>query len=157
MQRLAAVLICCRQVKCKGPAIFCGTVTVFAPATRGSWQVFLFNGLAFASLFVILKRDIFAYLFTLSLSLMAYDWVKASTSAFTQDIMFYLVIATGVLGMFFLLPYVKKLVDRLGLVPMISMTLARTESRSMPSDSRPRAATPSPSCISPSRMCSVPM
>ena len=41
--------------------------------------------------------------------------------------------------------------------PMISSTWARTASSEMPSDSSALAATPSPSWIRPSRMCSVPM
>ena len=41
--------------------------------------------------------------------------------------------------------------------PMISSTWLRTASSEMPSDSSALAATPSPSWISPSRMCSVPM
>jgi hypothetical protein len=41
--------------------------------------------------------------------------------------------------------------------PMISSTWLRTPSREMPSDSSALAATPSPSWMSPSRMCSVPM
>ena len=40
--------------------------------------------------------------------------------------------------------------------PMISSTCARTASRLMPSDSSALAATPSPSWMRPSRMCSVP-
>jgi len=102
-------------------AAFCGAVSVFSPAVAGSWRVFLVNGIVFAALFLILRQDLFAFLLTLSLSLMAYDWVKASTSRFTQDVLFYLVIGTGVLGVFFLLPYLKRLVDRLGALPMISI------------------------------------
>ncbi len=41
--------------------------------------------------------------------------------------------------------------------PMISSTWLRTASREMPRDSRALAATPSPSWMRPSRMCSVPM
>ncbi len=100
---------------------FCGILSVFGPATEGSWRVFLINGIVFACLFLLLRQDIFAYLITLALSLMAYDWVKASTSSFTQDAMFYLVIASAVLGLFFLLPHLKRLVVRLGSIPMISI------------------------------------
>ena len=46
---------------------------------------------------------------------------------------------------------------RLAPWPMSSSTWLRTAFKEMPSDSRPLAATPSPSWISPSRMCSVPM
>ena len=41
--------------------------------------------------------------------------------------------------------------------PMISSTCCRTASRLIPSDSSVLAATPSPSRMRPSRMCSVPM
>ncbi len=100
---------------------FCGLLSLFGPATEDSWLVFLVNGIVFACLFLLLRQDIFAYLITLALSLMAYDWVKASTSSFTQDILFYLVIGAAVLGLFFLLPHVKRLVIRLGSMPMISI------------------------------------
>ena len=42
-------------------------------------------------------------------------------------------------------------------MPMVSSTFSRTASSEIPSDSSALAATPSPSWISPSRMCSVPM
>lgn len=100
---------------------FCGLLSVFAPATEDSWVVFLVNGIVFACLFLLVRQDIFAYLITLALSLMAYDWVKASTSSFTTDVLFYLVIAAAVLGLFFLLPHLKRLVVRLGSMPMISI------------------------------------
>ena len=100
---------------------FCGAVSLFTPASGGSWGVFLVNGIVFATLFLILRAEVFAYLLTLSLSLMAYDWVKASTSPFTQDLLFYLVIGAAVLGVFFLLPYLKRLVGRLGVLPMVGV------------------------------------
>ncbi|NQT53683.1 NapC/NirT family cytochrome c, partial [bacterium] len=65
--------------------------------------------------------DIFAFLLTLSFSLMAYDWVKASTSQFTQDVLFYLVIGSAVLGSIFLLPHLKRVLDRLGALPLFSI------------------------------------
>ncbi|MFW6163503.1 MAG: NapC/NirT family cytochrome c, partial [Planctomycetota bacterium] len=99
----------------------CGIVSLLQPAGEGSWQVFLVGGVVFTALFLILRQDVFAYLLTLSLALLAYDWVKASTSTFTQDVFFYLVIGTAVLGVFFLLPLVKRLADRVGTVPMISI------------------------------------
>jgi len=102
-------------------AAFCGLVSLFSPAAQGTWVVFLVNGIVFAALFLILRKDLFAFLLTLALALMAYDWVKASTSRFTQDVLFYLVIGTGVLGTFYLLPYLKRLVDRLGTLPMFSI------------------------------------
>jgi len=102
-------------------ASFCGVVSVFSPVAQGSWHIFLVCGIVFAALFLILRQDVFAFLLTLSFALLTYDWVKASTSRFTQDVLFYLVIGVCVLGAFFLLPYAKRLVDRLGTLPMISV------------------------------------
>ena len=100
---------------------FCGAASLFSASAEGYWRVFLVNGVVFASLLLILRKDIFAYLVTLSLALMAYDWVKASTTLFTQDVLFYLVIGIAVLGVFFVLPYLKNLVVRLGLLPMFAI------------------------------------
>ena len=102
-------------------AVFCGLVSLFGPGVEGSWGVFLINGIVFACLFLILRQDVFAYLITLALCLMAFDWVKASTSSFTQDVLFYLVIGAAVLGSFFLLPHLRKLVGRMTALPMISI------------------------------------
>jgi len=102
-------------------AILCGAVTLFAPAEEGTWGVFLVNCVVFTALYVILRQDIFVYLVTLVLSLMAFDWVKASTSEFTQDVLFYLVIGLSILGVFFLLPHIKRLLDRIGMVPVFSI------------------------------------
>jgi nitrate/TMAO reductase-like tetraheme cytochrome c subunit len=52
---------------------------------------------------------------------MAFDWSKTSTSRFTQDVLFYLVIAAVVLGGLFLLPHLKRAIQRLGTVPMFSI------------------------------------
>ena len=102
-------------------AACCCAVSLSGPAVGGSWSIYLANGLVFALLFLILRQDILAYLLTLSLSLMAYDWVKASTSPFTQDVLFYLVIGAGVLGLFFLLPQLKATVNRIGALPMATI------------------------------------
>jgi len=102
-------------------ASFCGLVTVFSPVANGSWHVFLVCGIVFAALFLILRQDVFAFLLTLSFALLTYDWVKASTTRFTQDVLFYLVIGACVLGALYLLPYAKRLVDRIGTLPMISI------------------------------------
>ena len=102
-------------------AAFCGITSLFGPATVGSWRVFLVNGVAFAALFLILRKDIFVYLVTLSLALMAYDWVKSSTTHFTQDLLFYLVTGIAFLGVLFLLPYLKTWIARAGLAPMFSI------------------------------------
>jgi nitrate/TMAO reductase-like tetraheme cytochrome c subunit len=100
---------------------FCGVVSLFTPAVVDSWLMFLVNGIVFASLFMILRQDVFVYLVTLSLALMAYSWVKASTSVFTQDIMFYLVIGAAFLGAFFSLPHLKRLLVKTGSLPVFGI------------------------------------
>lgn len=100
---------------------FCGLTSLFGGSNGGAWEVFLANGVVFASLFAVMRLEILAYMVTLTLSLMAYDWVKASTSPFTQDVLFYLVIGLAALGPVFLLPALKRLVSRAGRVPMISV------------------------------------
>jgi nitrate/TMAO reductase-like tetraheme cytochrome c subunit len=102
-------------------AACCGGVSLLAPTAEGAWRVYLANGFVFALLFLMLRQDILAYLLTLSLSLIAYDWVKASTSPFTQDVLFYLVIGAGAMGLFFLLPHLKTAVDRIGALPMVGI------------------------------------
>jgi len=102
-------------------AAFCGAVSLFTPATDGSWRVFLVNGIIFTALFLILRKEVFAYLVTPWLVLMAYDWVKASTTTFTQDVLFYLVIATAVLALFHVLPLLRQWLSRLGPVAIFSI------------------------------------
>ncbi len=99
----------------------CGAVNLFAPVGEDTWRVFLVGGLVFASLFLILRKDIYQYLVTLALILMAFDWVRVSTSQFTQDVLFYIVIAAGLLGAVFALPYMKKLGNRLAAIPIFSL------------------------------------
>ncbi len=106
-------------------AVFCGIVRMVAPATAASWPIFLVSGFVFAALFLILKQDGFAYLLTLSLSLLAYDWVKSSTSLFTQDVLFYLVIGAVVLASAFLLGYIRNLLGRLGTIPIFAIFTRR--------------------------------
>ena len=102
-------------------AIFCGAVSLFGPPVPGSWLVFLINGVVYAVLFLLLKKDIFAYLVTLSLLLLTFQWVKASTTSFTQELFFYLVLAAFFLVALYLMPYLKKLIDRIGLLPIFSI------------------------------------
>ncbi|NOY82030.1 MAG: hypothetical protein GXP31_13620 [Kiritimatiellaeota bacterium] len=111
-----ALFVCATMV-----ALVAGGLSVVSPAASGSWGVFLVVGAAFAALLLLLHRSIFAYLLTLSLSLMAYDWIRLSTSHFTQDLLFYLVAGIGVLGVFFALPYLRRGVDRLNLLPLFSI------------------------------------
>ena len=106
-------------------ACFCGLVKMSAPASAGAWHVFLTSGMVFAALFLILRQDVFAYLLTLSLSLLAYDWVRSTTSLFTQDVLFYLVIGGVVIGVLFILPYVRKRVGQMGTVPIFSIFTRR--------------------------------
>lgn len=102
-------------------ALFSGAASLMAPGAEGAWPVFLVGGLVFACLFLILRENIFAYLVTLSLSLMAYDWVKLTTTHYTQDLFVYLLIAVAVLGVFFLLPYMKKVVIQSLSLPLFSI------------------------------------
>jgi nitrate/TMAO reductase-like tetraheme cytochrome c subunit len=104
-------------------ALFSGAASLITPdvAGAGTWRVFLVGGLVFASLFLILRENIFAYLVTLSLSLMAYDWVRLTTSHYTQDLFVYLLIAVAVLGVFFLLPYMKKVAIQWLSLPLFSI------------------------------------
>ena len=100
---------------------YCGIVSLFTPGAVDAWRLFLVNGIIFACLFLILRHDVFVYLVTLSLSLMAYSWVKISTNVFTQDVLFYLVIGAAMLGAFFSMPHLKRVIVRTGAVPMISI------------------------------------
>ena len=102
-------------------ASFCCVVRILAPVTDTSWLVFLISGVAFVCLFLILREDIFAYLLSMALALMGYDWLRGTSSIFTVDIFFYLAIAGAVLGMAFLLPHLVKRITRLGTVPMFSL------------------------------------
>lgn len=106
-------------------ACFCGLVKMSAPASVGTWHVFLTSGMVFACLFLILRQDIFAYLLTLSLSLLAYDWVRSSTSMFTQDVLFYLVIGGVVIAVLFILPYVRRRIGQMGTVPIFNIFTRR--------------------------------
>lgn len=102
-------------------AVAAGAANVYSVAGADTWWVYLMTGSVFTALFVLRREDIFAYLLTLSLTLLTYDWVKASTSGFTQDVLFYLVIGVLVMGTFFLLPYLKRLLERGPALPMISI------------------------------------
>lgn len=104
---------------------FCSLVRISAPAMAASWHVFLPAGMVFACLFLILRQDVFAYMMTLSLSLLAYDWVRASTSMFTQDILFYLVIVGVVIASLFVLPYLRRFIGQMGTVPIFSIFTRR--------------------------------
>ncbi|KKK98169.1 hypothetical protein LCGC14_2645450, partial [marine sediment metagenome] len=90
-----------------------------------TWPIFMVSGVVFATLFVILRQDVFAYLLTLSLSFLAYDWVKSSTSPFTQDVLFYLIIGGVVLAAAFLLPHIRRLLGRTGVVPVFGIFTRR--------------------------------
>jgi len=102
-------------------ASFCCLVRIAGPVTDGAWLVFLCSGLAFVCLFLVQREDIYAYLLSVALALMGYNWLRGSSSVFTVDIFFYLVIAGAVLGAAFLLPHLLKWLTRLGTVPMFSL------------------------------------
>jgi nitrate/TMAO reductase-like tetraheme cytochrome c subunit len=102
-------------------ASFCCIVRILGPVTDTSWQVFLISGVAFVCLFVILREDMFAYLFSVALALMCYDWLRGTSSIFTVDIFFCLAIAGAVLAAVFLLPHLAKRITKSGFVPMFSL------------------------------------
>ncbi|MCP4263099.1 MAG: hypothetical protein GY774_37155 [Planctomycetes bacterium] len=102
-------------------ASFCCIVRFLGPVSDTSWQVFLISGVAFVCLFLILREDMFVYLLSIALALMAYDWLRGSSSIFTVHILVYLVIAGIVLAAAFLLPHLVKWLTRLGSVPMFSL------------------------------------
>ena len=102
-------------------ALAVGVIGLYVPVSHGAWLPFLLCGVVFASLFLILRQDIFAYLVTLSLSLMAYDWVRESTSHFTQDVLFYPLVVVALLSIVFLLPYLKMAANRLGALPVFAI------------------------------------
>ena len=102
-------------------ASFCCVVRILAPVTDTSWLVFLTSGVVFVCLFLIVRDDIYAYLLSVALALMGYDWLRGTGSVFTVDIFFCLAIAGSVLAMAFLLPHLVKRITRLGTVPMFSL------------------------------------
>ena len=102
-------------------ASFCCVVRILAPVTDTSWLVFLTSGVVFVCLFLIVRDDIYAYLLSVALALMGYDWLRGTSSIFTVDIFFYLAIAGALLAMAFLLPHLAKRITRLGTVPMFSL------------------------------------
>ncbi len=102
-------------------ASFCCVVRILAPVTDTSWLVFLTGGVAFVALFLFVRDDIYAYLLSVALALMGYDWLRGTSSIFTVDIFFYLAIAGALLAMAFLLPHLAKRITRLGTVPMFSL------------------------------------
>ena len=104
----------------------CGSVRLFAQVgVDASWSIFLITGIVFAVLFLIFRQDVLAYLTTLSLSLMVFDWIKASTTIFTQDVFRYLVIGAAVLAALFALPHLKRMVSRRGTLPVFSIYTRR--------------------------------
>jgi len=100
---------------------FCCVVGILAPVTDRSWLVFLASGVAFVCLFLTVRDDIYAYLLSVALALMGYDWLRGSSSIFTAHIFFYLAIAGALLATAFLLPHLLKRITRLGTVPMFSL------------------------------------
>ena len=79
-------------------ASFCCIIRILGPVTDTSWLVFMISGVSFVCLFLILREDMFAYLLSVALALMAYDWLRSGSSIFTVHILVYLVIAGIVLA-----------------------------------------------------------
>lgn len=102
-------------------ASFCCIVRILAPVTGLSWLAFLISGVVFVCLFLILRDDLYAYLLSVALALMGYDWLRGTSSVFTADIFFYLALAGAVLAATFLLPHLLRWITRLGTVPMFSL------------------------------------
>jgi nitrate/TMAO reductase-like tetraheme cytochrome c subunit len=102
-------------------ASFCCVVSILAPVTDTSWLVFLTSGVAFVSLFLIVRDDIYSYLLSVALALMGYGWLRGTGSIFTVHLFLYLAIAGAVLATAFLLPHLLKRITRLGTVPMFSL------------------------------------
>ncbi|MHC4564585.1 MAG: ammonia-forming cytochrome c nitrite reductase subunit c552 [Planctomycetota bacterium] len=105
-------------------AIFCCIVRIAGPVTDTSWLVFLTGGVAFVCLFLIVRDDIYPYLLSVALALMGYDWLRGSSSVFTEGIFFYLALAGAALAAAFLVPHVVKRITRSGTVPMFSLFTA---------------------------------
>ena len=102
-------------------AIFCCIVRIMGPVTDTSWLVFLTGGVAFVALFLIVRDDIYPYLLSVALALMAYDWLRGTSSIFTVGIFFYLALAGAALAAAFLVPHLVKRLTRSGTVPMFSL------------------------------------
>jgi hypothetical protein len=100
---------------------FCCIVGIMAPVTDASWLVFLASGIAFVCLFLTVRDDIYAYLLSVALALMGYDWLRGTGNIFTVHLLFYLAIAGALLAMAFLVPHLLKRITRLGTVPMFSL------------------------------------
>jgi nitrate/TMAO reductase-like tetraheme cytochrome c subunit len=102
-------------------ASFCCVVRILGPVTETSWLVFLTSGVAFVCLFLVMREDIFAYLLSVALALMGYDWLRGTSSIFTIDLFFCLAIVGAGLAVAFLWPHLVKWLTRLGSVPMFSL------------------------------------
>jgi nitrate/TMAO reductase-like tetraheme cytochrome c subunit len=93
----------------------------FLEPTADTWRVFLCSGLVFAFLFLIQRQDVYAYLVTLSLALLAFTWVEASTSHFTRDVFFYPVVAAAFLTAVLLIPQIRHAANRLAALPVFGL------------------------------------
>ena len=102
-------------------ASFCCIVRMLGPVTDTSWLIFLLSGVVFVGLFVTVREDIFAYLLSVALALMGYDWLRGTSSTFTVDLFSCLAITGIVLAVLFLLPHLARRITRLGSVPMFSI------------------------------------
>lgn len=101
----------------------CGAalLVAMAPHSETTWQVFAVAGAVFAALAILLRQDIHVYLVMLVMAMMVYDWVRASTSHFTQDVLYYPVVAVACFAVFLLLPVLKKTANRLAALPVFGI------------------------------------
>lgn len=98
-----------------------GAATLLVTDAPCGWLVFLVGGAAFMCLFVLLRQNIFAHLVTLFFSLLAYDWIKSTTLHYTHDLLAYLIVGAVLIGLLFLLPYMKTVAARWLSLPVFSI------------------------------------
>lgn len=96
-------------------------LTLILPPVGEAWHVFLVAGLVFVALSLLLRQDIYAYMVTVCMAMMVYDWVRVSTTHFTQDVFYYPLIAAIVLAVLLLLPHFKQLANRLAALPVFNV------------------------------------
>lgn len=105
----------------EAPAAKAETPAAGSKARAGGqgWLVFLCNALVHLALLATYRRDVFAYLLTLSLGLLAYTWLRSASTHFTQEVMFYLIVAIFVVGGLFLLPTLGRALSRVTALPTL--------------------------------------
>ncbi len=96
-------------------------LSLIKPPAGEAWHVFLAAGLVFAALSLLLRQDVYAYMVTVCMAMMVYDWVRVSTTHFTQDVLYYPLIAATALTVFLLLPHIKQIANRLAALPVFNI------------------------------------